>query len=48
VKAELEIEFLHEKLDPLRQREAVRMLTEPLQPSASGSRGSDVEGGRPS
>jgi uncharacterized membrane protein len=54
VKAELEIELLHEKIDQLREREvlklteAVRMLTELLEPSASGARESDAEGGRPS
>jgi len=54
VKAELEIELLHEKIDQLREREvlklteAVRMLTKLLQSSASGARESDAEGGRPS
>jgi uncharacterized membrane protein len=54
VKAELEIELLHEKIDQLREREvlklteAVRMLTELLEQSASGARESDAEGGRPS
>jgi uncharacterized membrane protein len=44
VKAELEIELLHEKIDQLREREilnlttAVRMLTELLEQSASGTR----------
>ncbi|MER9428842.1 DUF1003 domain-containing protein [Mesorhizobium sp. M0408] len=53
VKAELEIELLHEKIDQLREREvlklteAVRMLTELQQQSASGTCGSDAEGGRP-
>jgi uncharacterized membrane protein len=54
VKAELEIELLHEKIDQLRAREvlklteAVRMLTELLEQLASGARESDSEGGRPS
>jgi len=54
VKAELEIEWLHEKIDRLRQREvlklteAVRMLTELLEQSASGAREPDAEGRRPS
>jgi uncharacterized membrane protein len=54
VKAELEIELLHEKIDQLREREvlklteAVRMLTELLEQSASGARESDAEGGRSS
>ena len=54
MKAELEIELLHEKIDQLREREvlklteAVRMLTELLEQSASGSRESNVEGKRPS
>jgi uncharacterized membrane protein len=54
VKAELEIELLHEKIDQLREREvlklteAVRTLTELLELSASGARESDAEGGRPS
>jgi uncharacterized membrane protein len=53
VKAELEIELLHEKIDQLREREvlklteAVRMLTELQQQSASGACGSEAEGGRP-
>ena len=53
VKAELEIELLHEKIDQFRKREvlklteAVRALTEQQQ-SASGARGSDAEGGWPS
>jgi len=53
VKAELEIELLHEKIDQLREREvlklteAVRTLTE-LEQSGSGARESDAEGGRPS
>src|SRR5437588_4839741 len=53
VKAELEIELLHEKIDQLRKREvlklteAVRALTEQQQ-LASGARGSDAEGGWPS
>ena len=44
VKAELEIELLHEKIDQLREREvlklteAVRTLTELLERSASGAR----------
>ena len=51
VKAELE---LHENIDQLREREvlklteAVRMLTELLEQSASGASESDAEGGRPS
>ena len=54
VKAELEIELLHEKIDQLREREvlklteAVRILTELLEQSASGAREPDAEGGRPS
>ncbi|MFC7397257.1 DUF1003 domain-containing protein [Chelatococcus sp. GCM10030263] len=54
VKAELEIELLHEKIDQLREREvlelteAVKMLTELLEQSASTSREYDAEGGRPS
>jgi uncharacterized membrane protein len=54
VKAELEIELLHEKIDQLREREvlklteAVRMLTELLEQSAPGARESGAEGGRPS
>ena len=54
MKAELEIELLHEKIDQLREREvlkltdAVRMLTALLEQSASGARESDAEGGRPS
>jgi uncharacterized membrane protein len=54
VKAELEIELLHEKIDQPREREvlklteAVRMLTELLEQSASGARESDVEHGRSS
>ena len=54
VKAELEIELLHEKIDQLREREvlklteAVRTLTELLEQLASGARESDAEGGRPS
>ena len=54
VKAELEIELLHEKIDQLRGREvlklteAVRTLTELLEQSASGARESDAEGERPS
>jgi uncharacterized membrane protein len=53
VKAELEIELLHEKIDQLREHEvlklteAVRMLSELLEKQASGARGSDAEGGRP-
>lgn len=54
VKAELEIELLHEKIDQLREREvlklteAVRRLTELLEQSTSGARESAAEGGRPS
>jgi hypothetical protein len=54
VKAELEIELLHEKIDQLRKREvpklteAVRTLIELLAQSASGARESDAEGGWPS
>lgn len=54
VKAELEIELLHEKIDQLREREvlklteAVRMLTKLLEQSASGARETDAEAGRPS
>ena len=54
VKAELEIELLHEKIDQLREREvlklteAVRMLTELLEQSASGARESDADDERPS
>ena len=54
LKAELEIELLHEKIDQLREREvlklmeAVRMLTELPEQSAPGARESDAEGGRPS
>ena len=55
VKAEFEIELLHEKIDQLRERrevlkltEAVRALTELLEQSASGAREFDAEGGRPS
>ena len=54
VKAELDIELLHEKIDQLREcevldlKEAVRMLTELLDQSASGARESDAEGRRPS
>jgi uncharacterized membrane protein len=53
VKAELEIELLHEKIDQLREREllklteAVRVLTELQQQSASRASESDSEGGRP-
>ena len=53
MKAELEIELLHEKIDRLREREvlklteAVRTLTELLEKSASGARGSDAGGGWP-
>ena len=52
MKAELEIELLHEKIDQLRGcevlklTEAVRTLTELLEQSASGAR--ESEGGRPS
>ncbi|MET4606865.1 putative membrane protein [Bradyrhizobium sp. JR4.1] len=51
VKAELEIELLHEKIDQLREREilklteAVRTLTVLLEEPASGARESDAEGG---
>src|SRR4051812_31818434 len=51
VKAELEIELLHEKIDQPREREilklteAVRMLTVLLEEPASGARESDAEGG---
>ena len=54
MKAELEIELLHEKIDQLRKREvpklteAVRTLTKLLEQSASGARESDAEVGRPS
>src|SRR5215831_11025346 len=53
VKAELEIELLHEKIDQLREREVLKltepsMLTELLEQSASGARESDAEGGPPS
>lgn len=54
VKAELEIELLHEKIDQLREREvlklteAVRVLTELLDQSPPGAREHDAEGGRPS
>jgi uncharacterized membrane protein len=54
VKAELEIELLHEKIDQLREREvlklteAVRKLTKLLEQSAPGVRESDAEGGRSS
>ncbi|MCS3691155.1 DUF1003 domain-containing protein [Bradyrhizobium elkanii] len=54
VKAELEIELLHEKIDQLREcevlklTEAVRMLTELLEQSGLGAREPDAEGGRPS
>ena len=50
VKAELEIELLHEKIDQLREREvlklteAVRTLTELLEQSASDARESEAEG----
>ena len=53
MKAEFEMELLHENIDQLREREvlklteAVRTLTELLE-SASGARESDAEGGRPS
>ena len=53
MKAELEIELLHEKIDQLREREvlklteAVRMLTELLEQWASGASESDAEGGQP-
>jgi uncharacterized membrane protein len=51
VKAELEIELLHEKIDQLREREilrlteAVRMLSELLERSASGAPEADGEKG---
>ncbi len=54
MKAELEIELLHEKIDQLREREvlklteAVRVLTELQQQSTLRARESDSEGGRPS
>jgi uncharacterized membrane protein len=54
VKAELEIELLHDKIDQLREREvlklteAVRVLTELQQQSASRARDPDSEGGRTS
>ncbi len=54
VKAELEIELLHEKIDQLREREvlklteAVRVLTELQQQSASRACESDSESGWPS
>lgn len=54
VKAELEIELLHEKIDQLREREvlelteAVRMLTELLGHSASGKRKVGASSGRSS
>jgi hypothetical protein len=54
VKAELEIELLNERIDQLREREvlklteAVRMLTELPEQSASGIRESDADGERPS
>src|SRR3954464_11799726 len=54
VKAELEIELLHEKIDQLREREvlklteAIRRLTELLEPPASGSCEPDRGSGQPS
>ena len=54
VKANLEIELLHQKIDQLREREilklteVIRMLTELLEQSASGARVPDAEGGPPS
>ena len=54
VKAELEIELLHAKIDQLREREilklteAVRVLTELQQQSAAGARGPYAESRRPS
>jgi uncharacterized membrane protein len=54
VKAELEIELLHEKIDQLREREvlklteAVRVLTELQQQSASRACESDSDSGWPS
>ena len=45
VKAELEIELLHEKIDQLRERE-VLTLTEAVR--TPGARESNAEGGRPS
>src|SRR4051794_40850261 len=53
VKAELEIELLHEKIDQLREREvlklteAVRMLTELREQWAPGAREPEGGGGRP-
>lgn len=53
VKAELEIELLHEKIDQLREREvleltqAVRMLTELLERFSSTAHEPESEGGRP-
>ena len=53
VKAELEIELLHEKIDQLREREvlklteAVMVLTEQQRQSASHARESDSKVGRP-
>jgi hypothetical protein len=50
----MQIELLHEKIDQLREREvlklteAVRMVTDLLERSASGARVSDAEGERPS
>jgi hypothetical protein len=54
VKAELEIELLHEKIDQLREREilkltgTIRMLTELLDQSTSGAPESNAEDGLPS
>jgi uncharacterized membrane protein len=54
VKAELEIELLHEKIAQLREREvlklteAVRKLAKLLEQSAPGVGESNAEGGRPS
>ncbi|MDI3561814.1 DUF1003 domain-containing protein [Bradyrhizobium sp. Arg816] len=54
VKAELEIELLHQQIDQPREREilklteAVRMLTELLGQLASDARESHTESGRPS
>jgi hypothetical protein len=49
----MQIELLHEKIDQLHEREvlklteAVRMLTELLEQSASGARESDADDERP-
>jgi uncharacterized membrane protein len=53
VKAELEIELLHEKIDQLREREVLKLtevvivLTELQEQSASHARESDSKVGRP-